>query len=101
MSGKCNVQHIEYGHNIITLYNDRWLTYHGDHFIWYINVELLCCIPEANIILYANCNLKNKNYILKNVSSILSLSKTLEHKSSNCTSFKSLMIQPNIHTLLK
>lgn len=64
MSGKCNVQHIEYGHNIITLYNDRWLTYHGDHFIWYINVELLCCIPEANIILFVNYTLiykKEKN----------------------------------------
>ena len=28
--------------------------HHGDHFVIYTNIESLCCIPEANIILYVN-----------------------------------------------
>jgi len=29
-------------------------TYHGEHLVVYINIESLCCTPEANIILYVN-----------------------------------------------
>ena len=29
-------------------------TYCGDHFAMYTNIESLCCIPETNVMLYAN-----------------------------------------------
>lgn len=28
--------------------------YMGDHFIMYLNIKSLCCIPETNITLYIN-----------------------------------------------
>lgn len=33
----------------------------GDHFIMYINIELPCCIPETNKILYVNYSSILKN----------------------------------------
>lgn len=35
------------------LYDDNH-TYHGEHFVFDTNSELLCCSPETNV--YANCN---------------------------------------------
>ena len=32
-------------------------TYSDDYFIMYKNIELLCCIPKTNIILYVKYNL--------------------------------------------
>ena len=40
------------------LHGDEWkLELCGDHLIVYKNTELLCCIPEANIILFTNFKL--------------------------------------------
>ena len=40
---------------IIILYGDRWLlTYLGDSFMMYLNIESLCGTLETNIILYIN-----------------------------------------------
>ena len=36
---------------IITLVTDGNWTYHGDHFVMYKNIELLCCTPETSMIL--------------------------------------------------
>lgn len=36
---------------------DGYWTHCADHIIRYINVKSLCCIPEINIILYANYTL--------------------------------------------
>ena len=43
--------------NVITLRCVRWvLDLLGDHFISYINVQPLCCIPKTNVILDVNNN---------------------------------------------
>ena len=35
----------------------------GDHFALYKYIKLLCCTPESNIMLYANClSVKEKDY---------------------------------------
>lgn len=43
---------------VIILYGDRLLLalYGSDRFVRYINAELPCCTPEANIVLYVNYN---------------------------------------------
>ena len=40
-------------------------TYHGDHFVTYINVKVLCYTPEANVILYVNCVSIQINQLIK------------------------------------
>lgn len=46
---------------VMTLYGYRWfLDFRLDHFIMYLNVKLLFYIPEANIILSAVFQIKNK-----------------------------------------
>lgn len=49
----------------------------------YINVELLCCTPETNIILYVNFNLKKKkdNHFQ---------AKTIEMLSEICKEFRNI-----------
>lgn len=34
--------------SVVTLYGDGNYTSCGEHFIMYINVKSLCCIPETN-----------------------------------------------------
>ena len=34
--------------------------YHGDHFIMYKNIKLLCCKPKTNITLYVSYNLNKE-----------------------------------------
>lgn len=38
---------------IVTERGDEWI-YGGEHFTTYTNIELLCCRPETNIVLYVN-----------------------------------------------
>lgn len=36
---------------IVTERGDEWI-YGGEHFTTYTNIELLCCRPETNMVLY-------------------------------------------------
>lgn len=38
---------------IVTERGDEWI-YGGEHFTTYTNIELLCCRPETNTVLYVN-----------------------------------------------
>ena len=39
---------------VITVYGDRSLTRHHDHFLMYANIKSLCRIPESNIMLHTH-----------------------------------------------
>ena len=49
----------------LCMVTDGNYTYQGEHFIIYINVKSLCCTPETNIILYANCTKIEKKINIK------------------------------------
>ena len=38
---------------IVTEHGDEWI-YGGEHFTTFTNIELLCCRPETNMVLYVN-----------------------------------------------
>ena len=38
---------------IVTERGDEWI-YGGEHFTTYTDIELLCCRPETNIVVYVN-----------------------------------------------
>ena len=38
---------------IVTERGDEWI-YGGEHFTTYTDIELLCCGPETNIVVYVN-----------------------------------------------
>lgn len=38
---------------IVTERDDEWI-YGGEHFTTYTDIELLCCRPETNIVVYVN-----------------------------------------------
>lgn len=37
----------------------------GDHFVSYVNIELLCCTPETHITLTVNCNFYKRGLLSK------------------------------------
>ena len=63
-------------------------TYHGDHFIMYINVRSLFYTPETNIILYVSHTSKK----LKSVKIFLNSSKRKKSKASSPIDLASLVL---------